>query len=249
MPLSLRRRDWLAARCPKTFEERLPHPVGRWVRNGPARTSKTSAAVREVRPVRGAGGGADASEARADTKTGEQEIFYRSPSRLLFSCFRHGARRLPMPSVLLFPGPARGGSSCLLFSCSRLEHARRGAARNPSARGRAPAAQRRDAGARAEDAERAGGEALRTGVGCGTARHALQRIPRLSARSVPSAVPPEAGGRVQAFTSRSGPRRRPPRGSRRAGRESPRRPSSPRRRSGGRRPSARRRSRKAPSRQ
>ena len=67
-------------RCPKTFEERLPHPVGRGVRNGPARTSKTSAAVREVRSVRGsAAGGADAFEARAGTKTGEQEIFYGSP--------------------------------------------------------------------------------------------------------------------------------------------------------------------------
>ena len=61
-------------RCPKTFEERLPHPVGRGVRNGPARTSKTSAVVREVRSVRAsAAGGADASEARADTKTGKQE--------------------------------------------------------------------------------------------------------------------------------------------------------------------------------
>ena len=61
-------------RCPKTFEERLPHPVGRGVRNGPARTSKTSAAVREVRSVRSSvAGGADAFEARAGTKTGEQE--------------------------------------------------------------------------------------------------------------------------------------------------------------------------------
>ena len=61
-------------RCPKTFEERLPHPVGRGVRNGPARTSKTSAVVREVRSVRGSvAGGADAFGARADTKTGEQE--------------------------------------------------------------------------------------------------------------------------------------------------------------------------------
>ena len=56
-----------------SLEERLPHPVGRGLRNGPARTSKTSAAVREVRSVRGsAAGGADAFEARAGTKTGEQ---------------------------------------------------------------------------------------------------------------------------------------------------------------------------------
>ena len=56
-----------------SLEERLPHPVGRGVRNGPARTSKTSAAVREVRSVCGsAAGGADAFEARAGTKTGEQ---------------------------------------------------------------------------------------------------------------------------------------------------------------------------------
>ena len=87
-----------------SLEERLPHPVGRAVRNGPARTSKTSAAVREVRSVRGSvAGGADAFEARAGTKTGEQEIFYGSPS-------------------------------CLLFSSSRLDHARRGPARNPARR-------------------------------------------------------------------------------------------------------------------
>ena len=103
---------------------------------------------------RGAAGGADASEVCPGKKTGEQEIFYGSPLRLLFSCFRHGARRFPMPPVLLFSGPARGGSACLLFSCSRLDHARRGPARNPNARGRVPAAQRRDAGA--EGAERAG---------------------------------------------------------------------------------------------
>ena len=46
----------------------------------------------------GCPGGADAFGARAGTKTGEQEIFYGSPS-------------------------------CLLFSCSRLDHARRGPAR------------------------------------------------------------------------------------------------------------------------
>ena len=62
---------------------------GRGERSGPARTSKTSAVVREVRSVRGsAGGGADAFGARAGTKTGEQEIFYGSPSRLLFSSSR-----------------------------------------------------------------------------------------------------------------------------------------------------------------
>ena len=44
----------------------------------------------------GAAGGADAFGARAGTKTGEQEIFYGSPSRLLFSCFQlDHARRGP----------------------------------------------------------------------------------------------------------------------------------------------------------
>ena len=216
-------------------------------------------------------GGIDAFGARAGTKTGEQEAAgpQAGPTRSEPAPARKQENRkyfteVPHASCSPVFGMARGGSPCLLFSCFPARRAEAPHAScshvpdlNTRAGGRAlpkragpgacGAAQRRQA--RAEDAERAGGEALRTGVGCGTARHALQRIPRLSARSVPSAVPPEAGGRVQAFTSRSGPRRRPPRGSRRAGRESPRRPSSLRRRSGGRRPSARRRSRKAPSRQ
>ena len=67
-----------------SLEERLPHPVGRGLRNGPARTSKTSAVVREVRSVRGAAGGADAFGARAGTKTGEQGIFYPKNGSLNF---------------------------------------------------------------------------------------------------------------------------------------------------------------------
>ena len=68
-----------------SLEEPLPHPVGRGVRNGPARTSKTSAVVREVRSVRGsAGGGADAFGARAGTRTGDQEIFYPKNGSLNF---------------------------------------------------------------------------------------------------------------------------------------------------------------------
>ena len=67
-------RSYLAVETERlSLEERLPHPVGRGVRDGPARTSNTSAVVREVRSVCGsAAGGADAFEARAGTKTGEQ---------------------------------------------------------------------------------------------------------------------------------------------------------------------------------
>ena len=108
-------------RCPKTFEERLPHPVGRGVRNGPARTSKTSAAVREVRSVRGsAAGGADAFEARADTKTGEQEAAepQAGPTRSEPAPARKQENRkyfteVPHASCSPVFGMARGGSSCL----------------------------------------------------------------------------------------------------------------------------------------
>ena len=63
-----------------SLEERLPHPVGRAVRNGPARTSKTSAAVREVRSVRGsAAGGADASEPAPARKQENRKYFTEVP--------------------------------------------------------------------------------------------------------------------------------------------------------------------------
>ena len=148
MPLSLRRRDWLAAGVRRPLKnaspilsgagcgtarhalQKLPQSSARFglsavpPQAGPTRPGPAPARKQENRRLRsrrrgrrvrgprrhgnrrtggyGAAGRADAFGARAGTKTGEQEIFYGSPSGLL-------------------------------FSSSRLDHARRGPARTPSA--------------------------------------------------------------------------------------------------------------------
>ena len=125
---------------------------------------------------------------------------------LLFSCFWHGARRLPMPPVLMFlawRAEAPHASCSPVFDLITRAGGRRAIqARGPSARGRAPAAQRRDAGARAEGAARAG--ARRFARARGAAPNALQKNPRSSARSVPSPVPSKAGAAVSRRRLRRG---------------------------------------------
>ena len=100
---------------------------GRGERSGPACTSKTSAVVCEVRSVRdSAGGGADAFGSRAGTKTSEQEAAepQAGPTRPRPAPAQKQENRkyfteVPHASCSHVPGTARGGSSCLLFSCFR----------------------------------------------------------------------------------------------------------------------------------
>ena len=57
---------------------------------------------------------------------------FRPSPRAFFACGLHNFMEVPHASCSPAFGTARGGSPCLLFSCSRLDHARRGPARNPS---------------------------------------------------------------------------------------------------------------------